>query len=132
MRKIDFGSYDLFAVPMSLSATKSSGSFPGMMLSITLMTLMILYLTNTLMDMMNTSLDKYDSQTMAIDFTDNHQPLFLKDFSFMPSLSIDLLDPSLINKLYVSTQKEDLDIWKGNISDTVHPGIDIEKFNRYI
>jgi len=99
MKNIDFGELDIFAVPMSLNATKNSGSIPGLVMTITYITLIIMFLAYSIADMIGCTLDKYDSQTMAVDFHhEDTQPKYLKDFKFLPSIKIDLLDDSEVNR----------------------------------
>ena len=89
------GIFDMFAIPVSLFPTtrkKYSGSSGGLFLTFTLFVFVLSFVGSKCLAMIESSNDKYDSQSMAYDLSDETNQFHLKDFKFLPSISIDLLD----------------------------------------
>ena len=81
--------------------------------------------------MINLKDDRYSSQIMTNDFSDEHNNFTMDRFQFLPSLRIKLKSPNLFLRWRLSEDPE-IDIWKQSIAAQNDPDIDLEKLSRYI
>ena len=89
--KINYGKIDLFAIPVSLFATRRkqySGSCVGVLLTILFVCCILGFLSFKYTEMMLAREDKYSSQTMANDLQNgqnNHFKIMKENLHFLPS-----------------------------------------------
>ena len=109
------GQMDLFAVPSSLFASKKKayfGSVIGSVLSVVCIVILFSFSSFLVQRMYNYEEDSYTSNETANDHSDEKYSLLkLKDFNFMLSFKIELLDNSPETRKFVDDNKEDFDIF---------------------
>ena len=67
---------------------------------------------------------------MANDFEDEHNDFSMKDFNFLPSLYVELLEDTQLERKIVQDDAK-VDIWEEDITTTSSPNVSIDKFHKY-
>jgi len=97
MVQLQYGSIDLFAIPVSILATRRkeySGSIPGIALTSIFLVLILTFISFKYNDMMTFNLDKYSSQNLANEFEDLHNDFKIDEFNFLPQIEIQFVTES--------------------------------------
>lgn len=67
---------------------------------------------------------------MANEFEDEHNDFAIKDFSFLPSIYVELLEDTSKERRIVQDDPM-IDLWEEDITTTSKPTVSIDKFHKY-
>ena len=92
---------------------------------------MLGYVVYLIVQMVTFKLDKYSSQTMALDHEQEENVIKMADFNFLPSFNIDLLDNTKKTRTRIDADAK-FDLFDQKIENVAYPVINLKKLEQYV